>query len=441
MRRTSLLAACLAAVPVIVSAHGGIPGAPKIFGRHPLAQIKARNVFESPMEKHGAIPTGPHLDPRANIDGQCGAQYGSCAAGYCCSSAGYCGKGPEYCNSPDCQFNYGPGCDANKTPAGVSTASIARPKLGNVLYGGAGIYDCTVPGTIALTYDDGPYIYTSDILDILKSYNAKATFFMTGINNGKGEIDNASTIYPAIIKRAYAEGHQIASHTWSHQDLSAITQQQRKDQMYKQERALANILGFFPTYMRPPYSSCNGPCQTDMGTLGYHISYFDVDTDDYDNDSPTLIQNSKNNFVNGIAGGTPQNNDYLVIGHDIHEQTAHNLTAFMLDQIKSRGYRAVTMGECMGDGPSNWYRSVGGAPASTPVVLLLLFLHPPRPPASSAQTQLVVVLLITLAQVRLSARAAQSTAGVVPPTPTAVMAAMLSSAPATMAPASPYLHQ
>lgn len=102
---------------------------------------------------------------------------------------------------------------------------------------------------------------------------------MTGINNGKGQIDNASTIYPAIIRRMYADGHQLASHTWSHQDLSAITQQQRKDQMYKLERALSNIVGFFPTYMRPPYSSCSGGCPADMATLGYHISYFDVDTD------------------------------------------------------------------------------------------------------------------------------------------------------------------
>jgi len=52
------------------------------------------------------------------------------------------------------------------------------------LYGSEGIYDCVEPGTMALTFDDGPFIYTDHILDLLDQYNAKATFFMTGINNG-----------------------------------------------------------------------------------------------------------------------------------------------------------------------------------------------------------------------------------------------------------------
>lgn len=41
------------------------------------------------------------------------------------------------------------------------------------------------PGDVALTFDDGPFIYTSHILDLLAQYNASATFFVTGINNGR----------------------------------------------------------------------------------------------------------------------------------------------------------------------------------------------------------------------------------------------------------------
>jgi peptidoglycan/xylan/chitin deacetylase (PgdA/CDA1 family) len=54
-----------------------------------------------------------------------------------------------------------------------------------VLYGSAGIYDCVNSGDMALTFDDGPFIYTSHILDLLDQYNASATFFITGNNNGK----------------------------------------------------------------------------------------------------------------------------------------------------------------------------------------------------------------------------------------------------------------
>lgn len=166
-------------------------------------------------------------------------------------------------------------------PGGSDTSTVSRPKLGNVDYGGEGVYACTVPGTVAITYDDGPYIYTDQLLDLFASYSAKATFFVTGINIGKGAIDNAATAWPAVIRRMYNEGHQVASHTWSHQDLSAITSQQRKDQMVHNEMAIRNILGKFPTYMRPPYSSCTAAsgCQADMAALGYVVSYFDLDTD------------------------------------------------------------------------------------------------------------------------------------------------------------------
>ena len=46
------------------------------------------------------------------------------------------------------------------------------------------------------------------------------------------------------------DGHQVASHTWTHQNLTAITSTQLYNQMYYNEIALNDILGFIPTYMR-----------------------------------------------------------------------------------------------------------------------------------------------------------------------------------------------
>jgi hypothetical protein len=54
----------------------------------------------------------------------------------------------------------------------------------------------------------------------------------------------------------YNGNHQVASHTWSHPDLCNITSYQRKNEMWKNEMALRNIIGVIPTYMRPPYSDC-----------------------------------------------------------------------------------------------------------------------------------------------------------------------------------------
>lgn len=79
----------------------------------------------------------------------------------------WCGSGYLYCSAPSCQINYGPACDANIRPKGPETRNMARPKVGNIPYGQA-IYRCIRNGDIALTYDDGPYTYTEDLLDLLK---------------------------------------------------------------------------------------------------------------------------------------------------------------------------------------------------------------------------------------------------------------------------------
>jgi peptidoglycan/xylan/chitin deacetylase (PgdA/CDA1 family) len=273
-------------------------------------------------------------------------------------------------------FEYGPACDANKTPSGTSTRNDPRPQKGNVAYGGSGIYTCEKPGTVAITYDDGPYIYTNQVLDQFREYGFKATFFVTGINNNKGAIDSTSS-WADVIRRMVAEGHQVASHTWSHQDLSAITEAQRYDQMVKNEMALRNILGKYPTYMRPPYSSCSDACQATMQSLGYVVSYFDLDTDDYNQLSN--IQVAKDNFkriLDSTEGG-PQSGDRLAIAHDIHEATALSLTGYMLQYLKSKGYRGVTMGECMGEPEENWYRTSSGEGGSTPT--------PTNPPTNGAK--------------------------------------------------------
>ncbi|KAL2146005.1 hypothetical protein VTI28DRAFT_5662 [Corynascus sepedonium] len=290
-------------------------------------------------------------------EGRCGPGYGSCPDGECCSFEGWCGTGLEYCSAPDCQINYAAACDANQKPDGVDTSEVERPKLGDVPYGGAGIYDCVNAGEIALTFDDGPYIYTNDLLDKLKSYDAKATFFITGTNLGKGRINDPTTSYPQIIRRMHAEGHQIGSHTWSHQNASQLTTTQFSNQMIWNEIALNSILGFFPTYMRPPYSICEESCQSILTSLGYHAIYFDLDTEGYLHDDEAQIQTSKDIWDDAIDGSDPSEDSFLQIEHDIHYQTVYNLTDYILTSLLENGYRAVTVGECLGDPAENWYRN------------------------------------------------------------------------------------
>lgn len=278
--------------------------------------------------------------------------------------SGYCGTTQEYCADPgSCLLGYGR-CDSDATPAGKSTMDAPRPLIGPITYTDD-IYNCVNTGVVALTYDDGPYNYTSDLLDLLKSYGFQATFFMTGNNNGKGEIDITAP-YPSLIQRMIAEGHQVASHTWSHYSLSNISHDLRMQQMVKNEMAFNNIIGKWPTYMRPPYSDCTkaSGCWADMQTLGYHRVYFDLDTQDYLNPLPSQIQNSKNIVQKALGSANVQ--DYLSVQHDIVQQSAGNLSNYYFDQIKAKGWKGVTVGDCLGDTDrKNWYRSLNSASISS----------------------------------------------------------------------------
>ncbi|GJN66712.1 hypothetical protein PLICBS_000731 [Purpureocillium lilacinum] len=264
-----------------------------------------------------------------------------------------CGSGVGSCPS-----------ESSKKPIGDSTENVARPKLGSVPYGTI-ITQCTSPGQIALTYDDGPESFTSELLDKLDTLGVKATFFVSGNNVGKGEIDGCGNSWAAVVKRTYDSGHQIAHHTWTHQDLEAANSTIRKTEMIYNEMAFRNIFGWFPTYMRPPFLSCGSNCMSLMSQLGYHIISTNLDTKDYENDSPTLIQVSKNRYSSGVSN-TSTSNSYIVLNHDTHEQTVTTLTDYMVQTAKDRGYKLVTVGECLGDPKENWYRSAGSGGACTP---------------------------------------------------------------------------
>lgn len=270
-----------------------------------------------------------------------------------------CGTTDAYCYSPGCQYKYGPGCSENNPPKGVDTTNFVRNKAGKVPYGGTGVYRCVKNNTVALTYDDGPIQeFTTHILDLFKKYDAKGTFFVTGANVNKGAIDDTDE-FVEVIKRMDEEGHQIASHTWTHLDLSKISSEDREKQIVYLERALHNIVGKIPTYMRPPYSSCTAEsgCEEQMKELGYHISYFNLDTDDYNQKTADL---PKQWFEGNLTSTGDKNDPWIAIAHDIVEHTAMDLTEYMLETVTKAGYKLVTMGECLGDPKGNWYRTANG---------------------------------------------------------------------------------
>lgn len=98
---------------------------------------------------------------------------------------------------------------------------------------------------LALTFDDGPMKKnTPKILNILKEYNIKATFFLLGENMQGNE---------KIIQRIYQEGHQIGLHTYSHPNFNKLNKAQIQEEIYKNIELLQAIIDYTPTFIRPPY--------------------------------------------------------------------------------------------------------------------------------------------------------------------------------------------
>ncbi|UQC87176.1 polysaccharide deacetylase, partial [Colletotrichum lupini] len=202
---------------------------------------------------------------------------------------------------------------------------------------GVVIQKCAKPGVFALAYDDGPYQYTSQLVDILNNGGAKATFFMTGTLYGC--IYNQRT----AVKKAFDSGHQIASHTWTHPStFGSLTTAQLTTEMQKLEQAMVNIIGKKPAYMRPPYLATGGSVLSTMKTLGYKVITDDVDSGDWNGQTPAQ---SEAKFTAAGASG----NGHIPLMHETYATTVQTLTPWLINWAKQNNLKLVTVAECLDD--------------------------------------------------------------------------------------------
>ncbi len=129
---------------------------------------------------------------------------------------------------------------------------------------------------VALTFDDGPDSkYTAEILDVLKKYKIKATFFLMGKNMER---------YPKLVQRINDEGHAIGNHSYDHPDLRKLSKDIAfQNQIAQTQEIFQRILGFEPTIFRPPYGAVTDEqiqffAQEGLKTINWSIDTFDWDT-------------------------------------------------------------------------------------------------------------------------------------------------------------------
>jgi len=214
---------------------------------------------------------------------------------------------------------------------------------------------CTIKGTFAITFDDGPYKYTEGLLNFLKANNLKSTFFINGQNYGN--IYN----FNSTLKRIYNEGHQIAHHTWSHPDISLLSESKLRAEISKLEVAFRAIIGVIPTFFRPPYGNTNLLSLKVLQELGYRVIKWDVSNDDAINvekHSKTLKQDQAAfNSSLAVAGIHPTKDGHISLSHDPQQATAQQFAPWVFPYVKKLGYKTQTVGECLGvPNRADWYR-------------------------------------------------------------------------------------
>ncbi|AUG59104.1 polysaccharide deacetylase family protein [Acetivibrio saccincola] len=170
---------------------------------------------------------------------------------------------------------------------------------------------------VALTFDDGPDPrYTPQILDVLKKYNAKATFFLIGAR---------AAAHRSITERIVKEGHAVGNHTYWHPNLTKEGVKRLEWEVKETENVLNEILGYRPSLFRSPYGSLDEELVEKLNEMGYSAIGWSVDSLDWMQLSPEQIEK---NVLSNIHPGA------IILMHDGGHWTMDLLgTVQSLDRI------------------------------------------------------------------------------------------------------------
>lgn len=210
---------------------------------------------------------------------------------------------------------------AAATPTATPSPPAAPAKLTYSMVPGVG-------RTIAMTFDDGPSPkLTPPLLDMLKARGIRATFFVVGQNAAE---------YPDILRRAAAEGHEIASHSWSHPQLTRLSAAAFAAQIDKTNAAIKAAIGHNPAVMRPPYGATNAALDRRLNReWGLKVILWDVDPLDWKYRNAARVQRT---ILEQVKPGS------IVLAHDIHASTVAAMPG-TLDALIARGYKFATVSE------------------------------------------------------------------------------------------------
>ncbi len=183
---------------------------------------------------------------------------------------------------------------------------------------------------IALTFDDGPHReYTAQILDILREYGVKATFFVIGENAEK---------YPDLVKREFDEGHEVECHTYSHEFIDRIGTEDARNELLLSEDAISAVSSYKFNFVRPPGGIYTESFKKLADEMSYDIVLWSVDTEDWKSPAPQRIIST---VMSNVKGGD------IILMHDyvVGSSSTPEALRQIIPELIDSGYEFVTVSE------------------------------------------------------------------------------------------------
>jgi poly-beta-1,6 N-acetyl-D-glucosamine synthase len=197
------------------------------------------------------------------------------------------------------------------------------------------------PKTIALTIDDGPAEpYTSQVLDVLKKYNVKATFFLIGQNAER---------YPRLVRRIWDEGHEIGNHSYTHPNIGLVSETEAELQLTATQRVFQSILHRSTLLFRPPYNADAEPTSmmevkpiNDASKMNYIVVGEYIDPLDWNVENRRAEQ-----MLDAVLLQLETEKGSAILLHDGggNRSETVRLIPMLIEQLSKRGYRFVTVSE------------------------------------------------------------------------------------------------
>lgn len=207
------------------------------------------------------------------------------------------------------------------------------------------------PNEVALSFDDGPDAkWTPLILDALKKKGVKGTFLVIG---------EAGLEHMGLLKREVREGHELGNHTYTHPDISEISNSRLDFEVKLTERLFASKLGVQPLYFRPPYDVDEEPDTDDQAApvvriqqSGFIVVGNKIDTNDWDERSKKTPEEITQSVLEQLERmkTKPQFRGSIILMHDGGGDRSATVAALpvLIDTLRAHGYTFVPVSALLG---------------------------------------------------------------------------------------------